>query len=147
MAQYNWTNDPTKSGTSVNVDVLNEDLMYLKEVTDTLTLGIPNSLNNVQNITWGLLNPQVGDYTLQETDNGAVITVNSISNAYITVPDSLSTGFSCMIVQLGNPVTIIGSGNMNIIEPDNKYSTAKQYASVSLYVLSATQCLLGGYTA
>ena len=37
MTLFNWHNDPSKSGTAVNVDNLNEDLMYLKDTTDSLT--------------------------------------------------------------------------------------------------------------
>jgi hypothetical protein len=36
MTLFNWHNDPSKSGTAVNVDNLNEDLMYLKDTTDDL---------------------------------------------------------------------------------------------------------------
>jgi len=36
MVNYNWHDDPTKSGTSVNVDNLNEDLMYIKSQLDLL---------------------------------------------------------------------------------------------------------------
>jgi len=38
-------------------------------------------------------------YTLLASDNGKVIVVNESATAYITVPQSLGSGFNCTIVQ------------------------------------------------
>ena len=39
MSNYNWTDDPTKSGNVVNVDDLNSDIMYLKDEVDVVPLN------------------------------------------------------------------------------------------------------------
>jgi hypothetical protein len=196
MTIYNWHADPTKVGTPVNMDYVNEDLMYLKDVTDELvntSLGglLPKNnladvtsqqvaldnltdvanatdeqvltkdttsgnaifksvrdLSNVQNITWGSLNPQLTSYTLLSSDNGAVITILSSSPTTLSIPDNLTNGFSCLIIQKGTgQVSFVGTGSMTLLEPDSKYNTAKQYASVSLCIIDTNECILGGYTA
>ena len=49
MVSYNWHDDPTKSGKSVNVDDLNESLMYLKSQLDLL---IVNKVNGAGLTLW-----------------------------------------------------------------------------------------------
>ena len=47
-----------------------------------------------------VMNDQTASYTLTNSDNGKVVTLNSASAVTVTVP-SLSVGLICMIVQKG----------------------------------------------
>ena len=92
-------------------------------------------------------NNQTIAYTLQTSDNGGVVTVNSATGVNVTVPTALTAGFNCLVLQLGaGQVTFVGSGGMTINEPDSKTKTAKIYAGVSVYVDATNNCILSGYT-
>lgn len=47
------------------------------------------------------VNIKTADYTLQPTDNGTVIGVNSGTGKTITVPATLANGFVCDFIQIG----------------------------------------------
>jgi hypothetical protein len=93
-------------------------------------------------------NIQTGDYTLQSTDNGGVVYMNSSSTHTLTIPTALTAGFNCSVIQAGSgQVTFTGSGGMVINEPDSKTKIAKQYASITVYIEATNNCIVGGYTA
>lgn len=105
-------------------------------------------LGNVQNIDWGDVNNQSGAYTLQSSDNGKVVIVTSASAATVTVPSSLSVGFSCAIIQGGaGQVTISGDGTMTVNNFDSHSDLAGQYAGASIYVHATNESILQGRTA
>lgn len=55
-----------------------------------------------------IFNNQTGTtYTIQSTDNGKVLTFNNANPIAVTLPDGVSTGFSCTIIQLGTGVPTI----------------------------------------
>ena len=57
------------------------------------------------------LNTQTTSYSLQPSDNGRIIVVNSATAVNITVPSGLAVGFNCSIVQIGlGQVTMVASG-------------------------------------
>jgi hypothetical protein len=57
------------------------------------------------------LNTQTISYTLQSSDNGRVVVVNSAVAVNVTVPSGLAVGFNCSIVQIGlGMVTLVQSG-------------------------------------
>ena len=83
-----------------------------------------------------VMNDLTASYTLTNSDNGKIITVNSASATTITVP-SLSAGFNCMIVQKGTgQVTLAASG----VTISNRYGftkTAGQYSILTLVCISS----------
>lgn len=98
------------------------------------TLG-PGTAVNVQTGT---------SYTLQLSDNGAVVTCNNASAITVTVPASLGVGFQCIIVQLGaGQVTISGSG-ATIHNRQSQTKTAGQYGFASLVAYAANIFVSGG---
>jgi hypothetical protein len=84
-----------------------------------------------------VLNDQTGtSYTLQNIDNGKIITFNSSSPITVFVP-SLSVGFNCMILQRGTgQVTLSPSG----VTVSNRYSfnrTAGQFSILTLVCIAS----------
>jgi len=84
-----------------------------------------------------VLNDQTGtSYTLQNIDNGKIITFNSSSPITVSVP-SLSIGFNCMILQRGTgQVTLSASG----VTVSNRYSftrTAGQFSILTLVCIAS----------
>ena len=56
MTIYNWQPDPTKTGTPVNMDNVNEDLMYLKDQSDLLLIQSSDLSIQVGSLDTGKVN-------------------------------------------------------------------------------------------
>lgn len=83
-----------------------------------------------------VMNDQSGAYTLTNTDNGKVVTINSATGVSVTVP-SLSVGFNCMIVQKGAGQVSLNASGVTIY---NRYSftkTAGQYSILTLVCIAS----------
>ncbi|HSA06134.1 MAG TPA: hypothetical protein P5556_03035 [Candidatus Gastranaerophilales bacterium] len=105
-------------------------------------------LGDVANVNWGNISTKTDDYTLALADNGRVITLNAATAKTITVPDSLSAGFSCSVLQIGaGQVAFSGSGSMAIRNRQSHTKTAGQYALSTLFVYASNNVLLQGDTA
>ena len=82
--------------------------------------------------------------TLSDSDNGKVITCTNSGFVYITVPSSLTSGFSCTIVQEGQgKVTIQGSG-ASVYGLGGNTATQGQYASINIINIGTNKYLLDG---
>lgn len=112
----------------------------------TATVDIYGRITSVSNgIDYEAITTKTGNYTLQQSDNGSTILVNVSSGATITIPDSLSAGFSCLIVQVGTAqVTFAGSGSMTLRNRSSYTKTAGQYAVAGLTVYLTNNVLLSG---
>jgi hypothetical protein len=83
--------------------------------------------------------------TLSDSDNGKVIVCSNASSINITVPDTLTSGFSCTIVQSGaGQVTIATSGSATIFGYSGNLSTAGQYASLNIIPTGSNAYLVEG---
>jgi hypothetical protein len=90
-----------------------------------------------------VLNDQTASYTLTNSDNGKIITVNSASATSITVP-SLSVGFNCMIVQKGTGQVSLSASGVTI---SNRYAftkTAGQYSILTLVCIASGVYIASG---
>ncbi len=89
---------------------------------------------------------KTADYTITATDNGGVIVVNSATTVTLTVPSTLSAGFSCQIIQQGaGQVNVIGSG-VTITSALGMYSRTTG-SSIGIMLTSSTTAFLSGDTA
>lgn len=78
-------------------------------------------------------NAQTGTtYTLQNSDNGKVVTLNNASGITLTVPASLMAGFNCSIVQLGAGQVTITPSSTTIHNRQSFTKTAGQYAALTI---------------
>jgi hypothetical protein len=92
------------------------------------------------------LNTQTSSYTIQSSDNGRIIIVNSASAVNITVPSGLAVGFSCTIVQIGaGQVTMVASGTTLNSASGLKIST--QHGALSVISYSSNVFNVAGNTA
>lgn len=91
------------------------------------------------------INVQAGStYTLQGSDNGAVVAFTSANPVTLTVPSGLGAGFNVSIVQLGaGTVTPTASGTI-IHQRLSLTKTAGQYAYIALLASSADTFVLTG---
>ena len=89
---------------------------------------------------------KTADYTITATDNGGVIVVNSATTVTLTVPSTLSAGFSCQIIQSGaGQVNVVGSG-VTVTSALGMYSRTTG-SSIGIMLTSSTTAFLSGDTA
>ena len=83
--------------------------------------------------------------TLANTDNNAVIRCTSASSATITVPSTLSAGFSCMVIQAGaGQITIAAGAGTTLNSFGALVKTAGQHAPASIIQIAAATYNLSG---
>lgn len=95
-----------------------------------------------------LVNIQVGTtYTLANSDNGKLVTLNNGAGITVSLNTGLTAGFHCALAQLGaGQVTIAGTATLN--HKDSHDKTEKQDAIVAIMYEGTTDAyLLGGATA
>ena len=86
-------------------------------------------------------------YTLTASDNGKVIIVNESNNAYITVPQSLGSGFNCTIAQQGVGTVVLQAGTGASVAGYNLgVATLGQYAVVDLVPVATDSYYVTGDT-
>lgn len=83
--------------------------------------------------------------TLSDSDNGKVIVCSNASDVTITLPNGLTSGFSCTLVQQGaGVVKVIISGSAVLYGYNSNNATAGQYASVNIYPVGTDTYVLDG---
>jgi len=87
-------------------------------------------------------------YTLLPTDNGKVLLFTSGSGCAVTVPNTLPTGFSVLLVQDGaGAVSLTAGGTTTFKAPASSVlplATGEDGASIGLTKLNATRTLVYG---
>lgn len=89
----------------------------------------------------------IGDttYTVQASDNNAVLAFNAATAITITVPTGLPANFQCCFVQEGaGQITVSGSATIN--NRQTQLKSAGQYALLSLIAIAQDSYILGGDT-
>ena len=83
--------------------------------------------------------------TLANTDNNRVVRCTASSAVTITVPSTLATGFSCMVIQAGTgQVTFAQGSGATINSFGNLLRTAGQHAPASLMCVASGVYNLSG---
>jgi len=83
--------------------------------------------------------------TLSDSDNGKVIVFSSSSNIDVTIPDTLTSGFSCTVVQSGaGQITVATSGSASVFGYGGNLSTAGQYAALNIIPTGSNAYLVEG---
>jgi len=95
-------------------------------------------------ITSSAINAQTDSYSLQESDNGKIVTVDAGTVKTITVPSGLSVGFNCTVIRVGSGrVTFTASGT-TINSVDGLTEIASQHGAASLLCYSSNTFNLSG---
>ena len=86
-------------------------------------------------------------YTLTASDNGKVVIVDESNNAYITVPQSLGSGFNCTVVQKGTGRVVLQAGTGASVAGYNLgVATIGQYGVIDLVPISTDNYYVTGDT-
>jgi hypothetical protein len=93
-----------------------------------------------------LYNVQSGTtYTLAQSDNGKIVTLNNASPITLTCPTGLTAGFSCLLIQLGAGQVNIAAGSGTTVHSYTGLShLAGQYAMGTIVAPTANNFILGG---
>ena len=87
-------------------------------------------------------------YTLTASDNGKVVVVDETNNAYITVPQSLGSGFNCTVVQKGTGRVILQAGiGVSVVGYNLGVATIGRYGVIDLVPISTDNYYVTGDTA
>jgi len=92
------------------------------------------------------VNVQTGTtYTLLDSDNGKIITLNNGSAITLIVPIGLSAGFNCLVVQLGaGVITFTAATGTTIYNRGTKTKTAGQYAIATIVSYTSNTFITSG---
>ena len=83
--------------------------------------------------------------TLSDSDNGKVIVCSNSSPTIVTVPNGLTTGFSCTVVQSNTAtVSVVGSGGASVVGYNGNTATAGQYAALNVIPTATNSYVLEG---
>jgi hypothetical protein len=86
-------------------------------------------------------------YTLTSAENGKVVIVDESNNAYITVPQSLGSGFNCTVVQKGTGRVVLQAGTGASVAGYNLgVATIGQYGVIDLVPISTDNYYVTGDT-
>ena len=95
-------------------------------------------------ITSNAINTQVDSYSLQESDNGKIITMNAGSLKTITVPSGLSVGFNCTVMRIGTGRVNFSASGTTINSVDGVVEIASQHGAASLLCYASNTFNLSG---
>lgn len=124
-----------------NVKVSNNTLTHDKLNVSNNTFdfggkGISNYLGKVKEVT--------ANYTLQSSDTGTVIYVNSSSNISITVPASLPVGFNLSVIRNGSGTVTFVESSTTVNSVEGNKAIKDQYGAASIISLSSNNFHLTG---
>jgi len=83
--------------------------------------------------------------TLSDSDNGKVIVFSNANDVTVTLPNGLTSGFNCTLVQEGaGVVKVVVSGSATLYGYNSNNATAGRYASVNIYPIGTDTYILDG---
>jgi len=105
-----------------------------------LNLVLPNAAVPALTIV-----PRTASFTLSDSETNRVITVDSSTDVTVTIPENLSAGFSCMLIQLGaGTVSFAPDSGLNLISFCGLAKTAGPGAPASIIHLGNSSYNLSG---
>lgn len=138
-------------GTAATLDVGTSDtnVVQLTDVGGTVKLPAVDG-SQLTNLPSGstfydIVSETTTSRTLSDSDHGKVIVFSNSSGINVTIPDTLTTGFSCTIVQSGSgQVTVAASGSASVFGYGGSLSTAGQYASLNIIPTGSNAYIVEG---
>ena len=83
--------------------------------------------------------------TLSNGDNGKVIVFSNANDVTVTLPNGLTSGFNCTLVQEGSGIVkVVVSGSAVLYGYNSNNATAGRYASINIYPIGTDTYILDG---
>jgi hypothetical protein len=134
-------------GTSANNIVQLNGSAQLPAVDGSLLTNLPSGGAGFLSIVTPTFTGTPLGYTLTSSENGKVVVVNESSTAYITVPQSLGSGFNCTIVQQGTGKVVLEAGTgASVAGYDLGVATIGQYGVIDLVPIATDSYYVTGDT-
>lgn len=109
-----------------------------------ITCGSYMSSEAGYRITSNAINAKTDSYTLQESDNGEIITMNAGTAKTITVPTGLSVGFNCTVIRIGTGAVSFTASGTTINSVSGLLGIASQHGAASLLCYASNTFNLSG---
>ena len=109
-----------------------------------ITCGSYMSSEAGYRITSNAINAKTDSYTLQESDNGEIITMNAGTAKTITVPTGLSIGFNCTVIRIGTGAVSFTASGTTINSVSGLLGIASQHGAASLLCYASNTFNLSG---
>jgi hypothetical protein len=93
-------------------------------------------IDTVEDRTTQAILRKTGNYTATAADNRRIIIFNAASNVTLTLPNSLTEGWECGILQMGAGQVIVSVTGGTLLSRSGHTRTAGQYARASVFVES-----------
>jgi len=139
------------SGNNFTVELASSGSMIVQDNASAKISQIDNDTKEhdyQENIVRGYkveIEAKTAPYSIVDADHGKVITVSSNTSTQITVPQTITAGFACVVSQIGSgQVVFVGGGTMNIRNRQGYSKLASKYSEGSLKVVATNECLLSG---
>jgi hypothetical protein len=113
-------------------------------VTSGATFGSAVVSDGGFRITSSAINAQTDSYSLQESDNGKIVTMNAATVKTITVPSGLSVGFNCTVIRVGAGRVAFSASGTTINSVDGLLEIASQHGAASLLSYASNTFNLSG---
>ena len=111
---------------------------------------IHDLIDTVENRTTQAVSRKTANYTATVADNRLMIIFNSATSVTLTLPNTLTEGWECGVLQMGAGQVIIDVPSGTLQSRGSHTRTAGQYAQASVFVESnsgtAPVVILGGDT-
>lgn len=122
--------------------------LYLAKSTSGASDGLLTQINTTSRaITTPTFTGTPLAYTLTASENNKVVVVDETSTAYITVPQSLGSGFNCTVVQKGTGTVVLQAGTGATVAGYNLgVATIGQYGVIDLVPISTDNYYVTGDT-
>lgn len=86
-------------------------------------------------------------YTLLDTDNGRTVLFSNVSGAVVLIPQGLTPGFNCTMIQLASgQVTVTSGASVALNSAGGTFKTAQQYAVAGVIGIASNTYILTGET-
>lgn len=86
-------------------------------------------------------------YVLANTDNGRTLLLNNVSGAVVEVPQGLTPGFNCTVIQMASgQVTLTSGTSVTMDSAGATFKTARQFAVAGIIGISTNAYIVTGET-
>lgn len=147
------TNKKISELTSLGGTPANDDIIPITDISDTTgsaqgttkKVTVANLVSSASPAFLSTVSETTTSRTLSDSDNGKVIVCSNSSITTVTIPNGLTAGFSCTLVQsAAGQVTVAVSGGASVFGYAGNLTTKGQYASLNIIPTGANAYLVEG---
>jgi len=141
VAASGYVNTSGSYTISGNLNFTGTNTYFTGPVFNANTIVTNNYIQSANN----KINSQTTNYTLANTDSGALILGTNATSMTITIPNTVPVGFRTMVTRLGTGnVVISNAAGVTLGSRTGAYTITTQYGSASIFMANATFAVVDG---